>query len=178
MGHRERNESIGRRAFARLLGVQTVLCEVVVLGMVLLIAAEVICRQVFGFSLQVTYELAGYLLAALTFFGLGISLHGGGLFRVEFVYRWIPSRVRPLFQLLYDLTSLGFSLILAYQVSRLVISSYTGGYVEPTILATPLFIPQLVMPVGVVLMIVVLLAEIGNDLRVLLPGRRQSQEGR
>jgi TRAP-type C4-dicarboxylate transport system permease small subunit len=60
----------------------------------------------------------------------------------------------------------------------LVISSYTGGYVEPTILATPLFIPQLVMPVGVVLMIVVLLAEIGNDLRVLLPGRRQSQEGR
>lgn len=170
--------SVGRRAFARLLSGQTFVCELVVLSMVLIVSAEVICRQLFGVSLQITYEVAGYLLAALTFFGLGISLRGGGLFRVEFVYMWIPSLARLVLQLLYDFVSLGFSLILDYQLFRQVSSSYARGYAEPTILATPLYIPQMVMPIGVTLMIVVLLVEIGNDLRALFPRGIYVREGR
>jgi TRAP-type transport system small permease protein len=163
-------QTVRRSAFASLLTAQTLLCELIVLGMVLLVSAEVICRQVFGFSLEITYEIAGYLLAALTYFGLGISLHGGGLFRVDFVYRWIPPRPRQVLQLAFNVISLIFSVILDYQLFRVIVSSYTGGYVEPTILGTPLYIPQLVMPIGVTLMIVVLLAEIREDLRILLLG--------
>lgn len=178
MNQQNAHPSVGRRAYARLLTGQTFLCELVVLSTVLLVSAEVICRQIFGVSLQITYEVAGYLLAALTFFGLGISLQGGGLFRVEFVYMWIPSRFRLVLQLFYDLVSLAFSLILDYQLFRQVLSSYTRGYVEPTILATPLYIPQMVMPIGVTLMIVVLLVEIGNDLKALSPRGIHAGEGR
>jgi TRAP-type C4-dicarboxylate transport system permease small subunit len=177
--NQERDIRVGRgRSFDILLKGQTSLCEFVVLSMVLIISAEVICRQIFGVSLQITYEVAGYLMAALTFFGLGISLHGGGLFRVEFVYMWIPSRGRLVLQLVYDLVSLVFTLILDYQLFRQVISSYNRGYVEATILATPLYIPQLVMPIGVTLMIIVLLAEIRNDLRALFPCRIHAEERR
>jgi TRAP-type transport system small permease protein len=171
-------QSDKKSALARLLTAQTLLCELVVAWMVLVISAEVICRQIFGFSLQITYEIAGYLLAALTYLGLGISLHGGGLFRVDFVYRLIPRRPRQVLQLFYNLISLIFSVILDYQLFRLVISSYTGGYVEPTLLATPLYIPQLVLPIGVTLMVVVLLAEIRDDLRTLLSGVLPAQEGK
>jgi TRAP-type C4-dicarboxylate transport system permease small subunit len=90
---------------------------------------------------------------------------------------WIPPRARQVLQLFYNLASLVFSLILDYQLFRLVVSSYTRGYVEATILATPLYIPQLVMPIGVTLMIVVLLAEIGDDLRALFLGRPPAQQG-
>jgi TRAP-type transport system small permease protein len=169
----------GRKsALAHLLNAQTLLCELAVVWMVLVISAEVICRQIFGFSLQITYEIAGYLLAALTYLGLGISLHGGGLFRVDFVYRLIPRRRQQVLQLFYNLISLVFSVILDYQLCRLVISSYAGGYVEPTLLATPLYIPQLVLPIGVTLMIVILLAEIFDGFRTLLTDAHPAQEGR
>jgi TRAP-type transport system small permease protein len=159
--------SMTERMFARLILVQKRLCGLLIVVMVLLIIAEVVCRNVFNFSLQITHEVAGYLLVAVTFLGIGVSLHDRALFRVEFLFSRLPARGQHILQLVFDLLALGFGVILDYQLVRLVVSSYTRGVREATILATPLYIPQIVMPVGVSLMIVVLLAHIWGDLRAL-----------
>lgn len=155
------------RVFARLIFIQKRLCEMLIIAMVLVIAAEVVCRGFFNFSLQIAHEVAGYLLVAATFLGIGISLHDRALFRVEFLYSRLPARGQHGLQLVFDLLALGFGVVLDQQLIRLVMSSYARGVREATILATPLYVPQIVMPVGVSLMIIVLLAHIWGNFRAL-----------
>lgn len=149
-----------RSAFIRLVAFQKWVCGFLIVAMALLIASEVVSREVFDYSLQVTHELAGYLLVAVAFLSIGVSLHERALFRVEFLFARLPKRGQAVLQLVFDLLALGFGSLLLYQLIQFVASSYSRGFKEATILATPLYLPQIVMPVGVSLMIMVLLAQI------------------
>jgi TRAP-type C4-dicarboxylate transport system permease small subunit len=171
--------SLATRGFERLMELALLLCELLVVGMVALVAAEVAAREVLGFSLEFPYEVSGYLLVAVTFLGLGISLHEDGLFRVEFLYARLSPRIRRQLQLAYDVLCLAFGVVLDYHLIGLVMSSYRRGYVEATSLATPLYIPQIAMPIGVTLMLVVLSARIAGGLKdVSGRPRRAGQEGK
>ena len=145
-------------------------CEFLIVAMALLITAEVVSRELFDYSLQVTHEIAGYLLVAVAFLSIGVSLHDRALFRVEILFGRLPKRGQDILQLVFDLLALGFGLLLEYHLIQLVLSSYSRGFKEATILATPLYLPQLVMPVGVGFMIVVLLAQILGGARALFRG--------
>jgi TRAP-type C4-dicarboxylate transport system permease small subunit len=162
--------SAGSKSFGRLIGINLFLCEIVLVGMMVLITLEVIFRDFFNFSFQFTDEVSGYLLVAITFLSISVSLRDGALFRVEFLYHRLVPRSRHLAQFLFDLLSLAFGVILDYQLFRHVMSTWERNMVAPTLLATPLYIPQIVMPVGVSLMILVLLGEIGQDVKVLFAG--------
>ena len=168
--------SLGR-ASIRLILWQKWVCGFLVVAMALLITAEVVSREVFDHSLQVTHEIAGYLLVAVAFLSVGVSLHDRALFRVEFLFARLPARGQVALQLVFDLLALGFGLVLAYQLIRLVESSYSRGFKEATILATPLYLPQLVMPIGVGLMIVVLLAQVCQGIRILTRGEDIERPG-
>lgn len=115
------------RTFARLIFVQKRLCELLIVTMVLVIAAEVVSRGFFNFSLHITHELAGYLLVAVTFLGIGISLHDRALFRVEFLFSRLPARGQHALQLVFDLLALGFGVVLDHQLIRLVICLVLGN---------------------------------------------------
>jgi TRAP-type transport system small permease protein len=131
--------------------------------MMALIAFEVLVRGTSGYSLQVTNELAGYLLVAVTFLGLGPAFNDGALFRVEFLLRTLREGPRLVVQILFTLVALGFALTLGFQLLRLVLQSYNQGFEAPTLLATPLFLPQLIMPIGAGCLVVVLIATIVRD---------------
>ena len=53
--------------------------------MIVLIGAEAIARNVFGTSLQVTDEVGGYLLVALTFLSMPVAEAHGAFHRVELI---------------------------------------------------------------------------------------------
>ena len=146
-----------QRGIAALAHLASIGCEIILLAMLLMMAAEVVVRNVFGFSFQVTDELSGYLLVALTFLALGVSLQDGAFFRVEFLFERLPRRTQAWLTCLFTLASLLFAAILDWQLIRLVQSSFRRGNVEPSLLATPLWIPQAIMPVGMTLLILVLL---------------------
>lgn len=158
------------QVFAHLIRLQRGLCELLVVAMIVLVSGEVVCRSLFGFSLQITHEVAGYLLVSVTFLGIGVSLHDRALFRVEFLFSRLTPRGQCGLQVLFTMLALVFSVILDHQLIRLVASSYVRGVREATILGTPLYLPQLVMPIGVSLMIIVLVADLWADARTLLGG--------
>jgi TRAP-type C4-dicarboxylate transport system permease small subunit len=63
----------------------------------------------------------------------------------------------------FDLLSLLFCGIVLWQLTRFVASTYRSEDVAPTLLATPLWIPQAVMPIGMLTATVsVLRAAVGN----------------
>ena len=131
--------------------------EIILLVMLVMIASEVIARSVFNYSFEVTDELSGYLLVALTYLALGVSLHDGAFFRVEFLFERLPRRAQDWLACMFTLAALLFALLVDWQLVRLVQSSFRRGNVEPSLLATPLWIPQSVMPIGMTLLVLVLL---------------------
>jgi TRAP-type C4-dicarboxylate transport system permease small subunit len=154
-------------ALDRLVRLGFILCEIALVAMTLLIAAEVIVRSVANYSLQATDEVGGYLLAAIAFLGLAPAFASGSLFRVEFLLHRLPPRAQALIELLFHVVALGFAALLEHHVLQLVLSSWRTGRVAPTLLATPLWIPQLVLPVGVALLIVAIIAGLLRDAKAL-----------
>jgi TRAP-type C4-dicarboxylate transport system permease small subunit len=100
--------------------------------------------------------LGGYFLVVLVFLGMGSALHDGALFRVTVVLRALPRRGRQALQLIFDLLSLAFAVLLTWQMARLVHGSYVRHVRADSILQTPLYIPQIVMVVGSASMTLVL----------------------
>ena len=152
-----------RRPVRRLIDAATSLAELVLVAMLAVIGLEVVLRSSIGYSLQFADEVSAYLLVALTFLGLSISLHDGALFRVEFVFGRLGPRLRAAVELLFNLAGLGFAVLLEYQLCRQVVSTWHQEMVAPTLLATPLWLPQAAMPLGGLLLIVVLLAEVADS---------------
>lgn len=133
----------------------------VIVAMMSLIAADVASRNILNLSLLVVDEVSGYLLVALSFFGVGYSLRTGALLRVEFILFSLPPRLKAALGVLYDVLSLGVMLILTYYLYRVTVSSFDRGMVAPTLLETPVWIPQVAMPVGSLILVVALVLEIG-----------------
>jgi TRAP-type C4-dicarboxylate transport system permease small subunit len=148
--------------------VASLLCEIVLVAMVLLISVEVVARQ-FHFSLEVVDELGGYLLAALTFLSLPVALIGGAFHQVEYVQRRLGPRGRTLAGLTFTVLSLVFCLLLAWQLWRLVTRSFASSVIAPTVLGTPLWIPQSAMLIGVAALIFSLLRVLVRQARALGP---------
>ena len=137
------------------------LSELVMLAMVALITTEIVSRTFFDFSLEISDEVSGYLLVAITFLGVSASMRSGVMFRVEFVINLLPPIGKTTAMLVLYLLSLGFAAVLDYQLIRLVISSYERAVVANTLLATPQYLPQLIMPIGMTLLVIELVIQVG-----------------
>ncbi|MGG2400161.1 TRAP transporter small permease [Pseudomonas sp. SH1-B] len=118
------------------------------IALVVMVCAEIVSRSFFSHSLKVVEELAGYLVVGLTLFGASLSLRSNSLFQVGFVLHALPAGLQRAFNVLFQLISLGVCGVLIWQTAKLVMSSYARGNVAPTTLMTPLWIPQLLVPLG------------------------------
>ncbi|MCD1587129.1 TRAP transporter small permease [Halomonas sp. IOP_14] len=122
-----------------------------------LVVAEIGSRLLFNSSLHVVEELSGYLVIATTLFGASLAIRNNALFQVGFIYETLPPRVRQVLGLVYVALAMGICGVLAWHSSLLVMSSFARGNVAPTALMTPLWIPQMLLPVGLSVMTLFLL---------------------
>jgi TRAP-type C4-dicarboxylate transport system permease small subunit len=144
-----------------------VLCGLALVVMIVLIGAEALARNLFGFSLQVTTEVGGYLLVAITFLSLSVAQAHGAYHHVELLQAKVSRRGRLISGIVFDLMSLLACLILTWQLARLVWNAWNQDDVAPTPLQTPLWIPQLTMPIGTTIVCITLLRTIAMKVRRL-----------
>lgn len=143
------------------------LCEIAIVSMMVMVASEVFLRNVFGLSLQSADELGGYLLVAVSFLSLSTCFVSGAFHKVEFIDGRLGERGHALRKLIFDAISLAFSLLLLWQLTRLVLRSWEGGDFAATILGTPLWFPQLTMPLGAAALCYSLIKSLWADVRWL-----------
>lgn len=120
----------------------------VLAALVLLICTEATLRGLFNYSLGFTEELSGYFVVALTFFGGALALRWGALFRVGFLFDLLPARVQAVLARAFIAVALAACVVLAWRTFDLVQSSFSRGNFAPTVLRTPLWIPELLLPIG------------------------------
>lgn len=150
------------------------LCELAIVSMIVMVASEVFLRNLFGISLQSADELGGYLLVGVAFLSLSTCFVSGAFHKVEFIDGRLGERLRALRKLIFDAMSLVFSLLLLWQLTRLVLRSWEGGDFAATILGTPLWIPQLSMPLGIAALCYSLIRSLRADFRWLRAAGRRS----
>ena len=103
----------------------------------------------FDGAARVTAAATGAVLVALvTLVCAEALLRGGALFQVHFLLdRW-PDHLRVWLVRAFVLAALVICVILAWKTKDLTLSSFARGKFAPTVLRTPLWIPQIMLPLG------------------------------
>lgn len=124
------------------------LCRLALIAMIVIIDSELITRNIFGFSFNMSDEYGGYLLVALTFLSLPLCILHSSFHRVTFVLHQLPPRIRDVVLVAFNVVALVFALVILWQTTLLTINSRSLNATAPTLLMTPLWVPQLLMPIG------------------------------
>ena len=125
-----------------------VLAGAILTGLVGLVCLEALLRGGFNYSLGFAEELTGYCVVALTFFGAALALRGGPMFQEHFLMNAWPADLRRGLVRIFVVIALCVCAVLAWKTAGLVESTFSRGRFAPTVLRTPLWIPQLLLPTG------------------------------
>lgn len=125
-----------------------VLAALSIAVMAFAICLEVVLRVVFGRSTLVSSEYSGYLLVACTLLGMAWTLRDGGFIRVDLVYAKFRGRLLHFANLVIAIIGAMTTLIFTYYVVIFTWQSFEAGVTSIDITRTPLWIPQLTMPIG------------------------------
>lgn len=136
-------------------------------GMTVLMLAEIVLRGVFNSTTEHSDELVGYLLVGVSFLSLALCQTRGAFHRVEMVQMRLGPRGQLVSSLVFNLLSFTYIAITDWYFVQFVMSSYRREAMASTTLATPLWIPESVMIVGATLLLVALGRAILGDLRRL-----------
>ena len=135
------------------------------IGMVVLILAEVVVRGVFNLTTEHSDELVGYLLVGISFLSLALCQGRGAFHRVEMVQMRLGPRGKAISNLIFDILSFAYVALTNWYFVLFVVSSYRREAMASTVLATPLWIPESVMIVGATMLLIVLGKAIVDDVR-------------
>lgn len=136
-----------------------------VLGLIAIMAAEMVARSLLGLSIQISNEVGGYALAAITFVSLGSGQLLHAYHRVHFVESRLSGRGKAWLRLAFDVASLVVTLVLLAELVRFEWITWNSGDVSATGLMTPLWMPRLFMPLGALLLAWALLRTLVGDWR-------------
>jgi len=151
---------------------------ILLFAMGLLITADVVLRYFFNAPTQFTTEVTGYLMAGVTFLGFAYTLEKGGHIRIEVVTNYIRPAARKRLDLVTSIISLSFLAACVGPTWVMVWESYTYKSEVMGVLRTPLYLPQLLMPIGIsilLLQLVTIIAKQIKDFRVL--DKNESSQG-
>lgn len=143
----------------------------------LLICAEVLMRRLYGSSLAGSDELSGYALAAATSGAMAYTLFRKDHIRIDILYRLFGQSIQAGLDITASLLMIFCSSFLAYFAAREFIESFSYQTVSNTPWHTPLWIPQGVWLVGLLLFVAAsLIIFIEASLRMMMGDFRKVSE--
>lgn len=152
------------------------LCAAGIIVMLVVIGEDVVSRSVWNTSLEISDEIGGYMLVAVTFLGLALAKTHGAFHKTDFFQSRLPQSAQVISRILFDLLSLGVALILLWQYFRYTEMRFLGGNTAPTKLATPQWIPAVPMVLGMAAYVLAIFKSVISNVRAFgsLSGNEES----
>lgn len=146
---------------------------VFMVGMTLHIMVEITLRYFFSTSTYVLDEFVGYGVAAMTFLALGHTFENNVLIRVNFILLKIHHDiVRKLVEITCVVTTLLMCSFLARYFWKSVSRNFERGSTSETIAQVPLWIPESLALIGLIIFVIQMLAYV---LRLLSGSKLMSE---
>jgi TRAP-type C4-dicarboxylate transport system permease small subunit len=153
-----------RRALDALYDGAAWLAALAMVGLLLMVLLSIVSRQA-GFHVPGTDAYAGYLMAAAGFLALAHTLKKGEHIRVTLLLGKLQGRARRAMEL-WALAAASFLAgLFAFYSARLVWQSHLFHDISTSNDATPLWIPQLAMAAGTLILAIAFVDELVMALR-------------
>ena len=123
------------------------------LAAAVIIGVEVVLRKMFLVSLGGADEMASYALAIGTVWALSFALIERAHIRVDALYMRLPKRIGAACDILALLSVLAFTSILTWFAAHVFLTSWSFGATANTPIGTPLWIPQGLWVLGLVVFV-------------------------
>ena len=162
-----RQRSGVRRALDALYDAAAALAAASMVGLLVMVMLSISGRQL-NFHLPGTDAYAGYLMAAAGFLSLAHTLKRGEHIRVTLLVGMLRGRAKRVLEIWALGAASALACLSAYYSGRLAWQSHAFNDVSTSNDATPLWIPQLTMVIGTVVLAIAFIDELVLELR----GRR------
>ena len=139
---------------------------VAVLAIVALITYDVLMRYFLNEPQLFVDEIASFLQILIIFGGLAYTFRTGGHVRVDLLTTRLSGRARAWLRAFGLALSLAFLVIVIWTTAQSALTAYRYGRVS-TVMLYPLWLPMLVIPLGLALLGVVMLLALAQQLRRL-----------
>lgn len=116
-----------------------------------LILAQVVARNL-GSTVRDAEEFAAWAMAAAGFLGLPYALHCGSHIRVSAVARFVPASLHHAMEVLASVIGVLLAAYLAWYCTAFVLESYRFKEVSQGLVPVPMWIPQVPMALGSILL--------------------------
>ena len=136
-----------------------VLAAVGMVATLVLVASGVLARPL-GIYLPGTDDYAGYAMAACGFLALAYTFKHGEHIRVTLIIERLSGRARIVMEWLATAFGSAIACTLAFYSMRLVLNSHEFNDISQGVDATPLWIPQLGMAIGTVILAIAFLDDL------------------
>jgi C4-dicarboxylate transporter DctM subunit len=134
------------------------LSALLILAIALIVFYEIIARDVFNHPTTWVLEYSIYMLIAVSFLGAGYTAKCGRHVSVDVISSRLSERTRVSLEFVTLLWSIGFTLILVYTSILMVRQSWVQNRLSTSILETPMFITEIPVAVGAVLLLLQLIS--------------------
>jgi TRAP-type C4-dicarboxylate transport system permease small subunit len=169
---------LGMRTFTdALCKYSSAVAAVAVVVMTVLIFVGVVARYVFTCPLMFTDEYATYMLVVVVTIGASYTLRQGSHINVDIVTRMLPSRVASRIEAITNMLSVFCIVILIIETVRLVSMSFASGATVLAITYTPLWIVQLIMPIGFSLLLIEMSVTTARSINSAIQSQQDSKRG-
>ncbi len=132
--------------------------------MTAVVTYEIVMRYVFGRPTLWAHDVSVYALLWFAFLGLAPAERGGHHIRVDLFYRRLPPAARRWTGLGMHLLLAAFAALATWSGAEMVAQSVRFGRSSLSLLAVPMWVPQLSLPVGMALLTVEFLRQAWHDL--------------
>jgi TRAP-type C4-dicarboxylate transport system permease small subunit len=147
------------------------LAALAMIGVLVMVLLSIVSRQ-FGFHVAGTDAYAGYSMAAAGFLALAHTLKRNEHIRVTLLLSHLKGRARHALEMWALTAAVLLGALFAWYSVRLAWMSRTLNDISTGNDATPLWIPQIAMAMGTVILLIALMDEWVLELR----GRRSTEE--
>jgi TRAP-type C4-dicarboxylate transport system permease small subunit len=132
------------------------LCLIVIFVLMLVLSAG----REFGINIPSGDDFAAFAMAAMAFLGLAHTFKSGEMIRVGLLIDRFSGRKRRLIEICSLLIGIAFISYFAWYAVRLTIDSYKLNDMSQGVIAIPIWIPQIAMCTGLVLLAVAMVDEL------------------
>ncbi|WP_036229687.1 TRAP transporter small permease [Marinobacterium jannaschii] len=142
---------MGRKIYNFLDNIESYICRTLLAAFVTLLFAQIVSRQIFGYSFSWSEELSVYMFVWFVFFGASYAAKLAAHNRVTFQYKIMPGKMPQVLEALSDLIWVGFNCYFVYLSYDFVFNKMNLFWKSQT-LGVPMKYIYMILPIAFTLM--------------------------
>lgn len=148
------------RPIDRITDAANLVAALCLLGIFLLVAAEIVARNLLNHSIAFSWEVAAYLMGACFMFAAASALKDGAHVRVTGLVDTVPPRAAQALDLAAALIGLAVAAALAWALAEMAWLSFQRGSTSAGAVRIPLVWPQAALAAGAALLCLQIVAQV------------------